>query len=409
MIGRGTGPVALVAHLPYYRHAAEALFAAGLLDTSFCPPMRTRPLPGGHLPYLGKGVRYFNATRVTPGIDALPTTQLWAAQAGALAVQRSALGLHLGTALPVRARLWDAAVTARLGHPRVVHAVSELAGWCTDVGRRRGAFVVCDVRSAHPRAQLAAVSPFLAARGLPYRLPEAGLVDRLERAFASADLLVCNSDYTRRTYLEQGLPEERVVTVRLGCDPDVFARADQPPERFTVLFIGRERHAKGALELADAARALPADSRLWLSGHPDPVTEQALAGVRAEVRFLGPVPANRMPGLYREASVLALPSYSEGFGMVVLEAMASGLPVVVSDRVGAASLVRDGAAGRVVPAGDVEALTDALVSLEADPDERARVGAAGRLVAEARRWTDYGDDLVAMYREVVLPQLTPSS
>ena len=402
---RAQGPVALVAHLPYYRHAADALYGAGLLDSSFCPPMRTRPLPGAHLPYLGKGVRYFNATRVIPEIGDLPTTQLWAAQTGALAVQRAALAMHLGTALPVRARLWDGAVAARLGHPQVVHAVSELTGWCTDVGRRRGAFVVCDVRSAHPRAQVAAVSPFLASRGLPYRLPEAGLLGRLERAFASADLLVCNSEYTRRTYLEQGLPEDRVVTVALGCDPDAFAPAERPPERFTVLFIGRERYAKGALELADAARALPAGSRLWLSGRADPVTEQALAGVRAEVRFLGPVPSNRMPGLYREASVLALPSYSEGFGMVVLEAMASGLPVVVSDRVGAATLVRNGEAGLVVPAGDADALSDALRSLEGDPDRCASAGAAGRAVAEARRWTDYGDDLVSMYRDVVLPQL----
>lgn len=397
--------VALVAHLPYYRHAAEALAGAGILESYFAPPMRTRPLPGGRLPFVGKGFRYFNATRVTPEIDGLPMRRLWVAQGTALAVQRLAIAAHAGNALPVRARVWDAAVSARLGSPGVVHVVSELAGWCASVGRRRGALVVCDVRSAHPRAQIAAVAPFLAAHGLTYRLPEGGIVSRLERAFARADLLVCNSEYTRRTYLDQGLPEDRVVSVGLGCDPEAFHPAAAPPERFTVLFIGRERHAKGVLELAEAARSLAPDSRLWLSGYPDPVTEQALAGVRAEVRFLGPVPPNRMPGLYRESSVLTLPSYSEGFGMVVLEAMASGLPVLVSDRVGASGLVRDGLAGTVVPAGDAEALAAALGDLEADPGLGRRLGSAGREVARANPWEAYGERLVRTYETSVLPRL----
>jgi glycosyltransferase involved in cell wall biosynthesis len=331
--------------------------------------------------------------------------RLWAAQVAALGVQWATSVGGTGTGLPVRARIWDAGAAMHVDRPRVLHVVSELAGWCTSLARRRGALSVCDVRSAHPRAQLASVAPFLARRGLEYRLPERGILRRLERAFATADLIVCNSDYTRSTYLDHGLPDDRVVAVPLGCDVSAFEPAAAPPERFTVVFMGRERHGKGALDLADAARSLSPSSRLWFSGDPDPVTLQALARTNAEVRFLGPIAPDRVSDIYRQASALVLPSYSEGFGMVVLEAMACGLPVVVSDRVGAAGPVRDGAAGFVVPVGDVDALADSLRQLEADVDLVARFGSSARRIAEQHTWSKYGERLVDCYRERVLPLL----
>jgi glycosyltransferase involved in cell wall biosynthesis len=397
--------VVLVAHLSYYRHAAKALAGAGLLDRYVAAPLHTRPVPGGRLPVVGSRVRYFNRTRVDPGLAGVAMHRMWGAQLVALGIQWATMSTGRGTGLPARARIWDAAATAHVGNPRVIHVVSELAGWCTSTARRRGALSVCDVRSAHPRAQLASVVPFLARRGLEYRLPEAGILARLERAFAEADLIVCNSDYTRTTFLEQGLPEERVAAVPLGCDLAAFEPAPAPPERFTVLFVGRERYAKGALDLAEAARSLSPHSRLWFSGDPDPVTIQALARTNAEVRFLGPLPTDRTSEIYRQASVLALPSYSDGFGMVVLEAMASGLPVVVSDRVGAAGPVAEGDAGFVVGAGDVDALGERLRALEADPGLVARRGRAARAVAEQHPWSSYGDRLVTCYRERVLPLL----
>src|SRR5205085_5919320 len=108
---------------------------------------------------------------------------------------------------------------------------------------------------------------------------------------------------------------------------------------------------------------------------PQRVTlERKAEGTR--VRMLGELDEHRLAEAYVAADVFALLSTHEPWGVVVNEAAASGLPLVLSDRVGAArDLLRDGENGLLVPAGDTDAAADALRRLAADPEVRARMGA----------------------------------
>ena len=110
------------------------------------------------------------------------------------------------------------------------------------------------------------------------------------------------------------------------------------------------------------------------------------AGLEAQVVFAGLVPYERIPEELRGADVFALPSLQEGLPLSLLEAMASGLPVVASAVGGIPAVVRDGDDGFLVPAGDVAALGAALVRLANDPVRRARLGEAARRAAQAWSW-----------------------
>jgi glycosyltransferase involved in cell wall biosynthesis len=107
-----------------------------------------------------------------------------------------------------------------------------------------------------------------------------------------------------------------------------------------------------------------------------------MLGLDGLVTFAGAVAPKDMPVFYQRADVFVLPSQNEGMSIALLEAMACGLPVVVTDTGGTEELVREGVNGHVVPWSDVPALTEALTALMADTELRPRMGAASRKVAE---------------------------
>jgi glycosyltransferase involved in cell wall biosynthesis len=113
------------------------------------------------------------------------------------------------------------------------------------------------------------------------------------------------------------------------------------------------------------------------------------------VRFLGFVNQSQLPSVYRAADLFVLPSLFEPFGLVVNEAMLCGLPVAVSDRVGAKyDLVRPDENGYVFPAGDVEALAAILRQILPDGEKRARMGGAARRRMETWSPREYTDSVV---------------
>jgi glycosyltransferase involved in cell wall biosynthesis len=219
----------------------------------------------------------------------------------------------------------------------------------------------------------------------------AGLPRRLFERF----LLV--SAYSAR---DLGAPASRTRLIYGGADASRFFPDEQQP-REGVLFVGRLTPHKGVDRLI---QALPDGTRLNVvgsTGHDARLPEreypsllQALARGR-EVRFVGAAREEDLPGWYRSAAVLALPSVertcfgrhvrvSELLGLAVLEAMASGTPVVASRLGGLPEIIEDGVTGFLVPPGDVGALRERLVQLVRDPLLARRLGCRGREVVSER-------------------------
>lgn len=221
-----------------------------------------------------------------------------------------------------------------------------------------------------------------------------------------ASAVVCIDDQSRAR-LATLVPAEvaaRIVTIRLGVNTQMFSPDTDAPDRdapdsdaadsavFTVVSVGRLAAEKDLPTLVEACAGLSVPWRLLIAGTgPEQATVEAVVdrfGVRDQVSFLGRVEQHDLPALYRQASVVAQTSLSEGVPVVLMEAMACGRAVVATRVGGIPELITDGESGQLVPPRDAAAVTAALQRVASDPDLAASQGAAGR-----RRVLD-GHDLV---------------
>jgi glycosyltransferase involved in cell wall biosynthesis len=192
------------------------------------------------------------------------------------------------------------------------------------------------------------------------------------------------SDYARSQLMKLVEPAcwEKLEIVHCGVDPAIFAPADRGGRAgaLQLLGVGRLVPDKGQAVLLEAvrlARARGVEVELTLVGDgPDRAALEAAAG--PEVRFAGAVGQDRIRELYARADVFCLPSFAEGVPVVLMEAMATGLPVVSTRIAGIPELVEDGVAGLLVAPGRADVVADALERLAGDPGLRARMGRAGR-------------------------------
>ncbi|MEP6666322.1 MAG: glycosyltransferase family 4 protein [Nocardioidaceae bacterium] len=189
--------------------------------------------------------------------------------------------------------------------------------------------------------------------------------------------------------LARVLDDHRVCLIDNGVDPSRFANPETSHRPPRVLYVGLLTPRKGVLDLLEASQLLRdegVEHELWLlGGTPDegpaaavPVHEAA----DGRATLLGTRPPEEMPAAYATADVFCLPSWWEAMPLSVLEAMASGLPVVATDVGDVARAVVDGKTGYVVPVQSPQQLAKALEPLLTDPELRRGMGAASRARVE---------------------------
>jgi glycosyltransferase-like protein len=243
------------------------------------------------------------------------------------------------------------------------------------------------------------------------------LIECQQRAILDPDRLLVVSDHWRELLAADYGVDATVV--RNGVDPDRFgpapaagererfrARAGVGPDTFLILTVGGIEPRKGSVTLLEAmgevaARADGSRSRAVLAvvgGHTffdyRAYRDSALARLPElglvegrDVLLLGTVSEDDLGAWYRAADAFAFPSVKEGFGLVVLEALAAGLPVVASDIPVFAEYLRDGESALLVPPGDPAALAAALGLLSRDPGLRRKLADGGAPLVDRFTWT----------------------
>lgn len=211
--------------------------------------------------------------------------------------------------------------------------------------------------------------------------------NNLAGKLAEARFALAISDFGRSQLMTQ-VPEERwsdIHVVRCGLDPGAFTAVEhQESEFFDVLCVGRLVHLKGQSLLIEACAQLRENgipARVTLVGRgPKRSDLEELCrqnGVQDSVVFTGAVGQDDLRSLFATADVLCLPSFAEGLPVVLMEAMAYGVPVITTRIMGTPELVEDGITGLLVPPGRVDALSAALTRLWNDPGLCRELAQAG--------------------------------
>jgi phosphatidyl-myo-inositol alpha-mannosyltransferase len=212
------------------------------------------------------------------------------------------------------------------------------------------------------------------------------------------------------SFVEGRFRDDGVRIVPNGADVELFAEAEPAPlpDGRRILFVNRLDRRKGFPVMVEAFRLLAEerdDVILVVAGDGQDrgaVSDLPIA-VRAGVVMLGTVPHHEVPPYHAACEVFCAPATGrESFGIVLVEAMAAGLPVVASDIAGYREVLRDGVEGILVPPGDPAALAGAVGGLLDDRAAARRFGRAGRERARRYSWDAVARDLEAVYAEALL-------
>jgi len=240
------------------------------------------------------------------------------------------------------------------------------------------------------------------------------------RIISAADRIIAANPVEREHLAAYyGADRERVAVIPCGVDTELFTPAAPAaakarlglPEAPLLVYVGRLAPIKGLETLLEAMARLPARPFLLIvGGDQDEPQNGHVAHLRRlvatldltdSVRFLGAQPQERLRLFYAASEATVMPSYYESFGMVALEAMACGSPVIASNVGGLTTTVRDGVTGFLVPDGDAAAFAGAIARLLADGDLRWRLGREAVRWASRYRWPCVAEAICREYAHFV--------
>ena len=240
-------------------------------------------------------------------------------------------------------------------------------------------------------------------------------------ACRQADRILTLSDSTRQDVIKwSGVEERKVVVAHCGCGPEFkpihrhhFPEdvqrilSEKLPKKF-ILYLGTFEPRKNVLGIVKAFARLKSETglphRLVLAGREDRDSQTIRKaarelGVLDEIVFLGFVPEKQLPFLYNLADVFVFPSFCEGFGLPVLEAMACGTPVITSNVSSLPEVVGD--AGVTVSPSDVDSLSEAMVELLKRNEMRSQLSQRGLERAKMFKWENMASITLRVYEEVL--------
>jgi glycosyltransferase involved in cell wall biosynthesis len=269
---------------------------------------------------------------------------------------------------------------------------------------RIGVPFVLDQSIGHPDAKVPAYE--LArqqfpkwADGIEARRPEVRAAEQIEHDHAVC--VVAASSFTKRTLSDYGVAATKIRVNPYGVDTDNFVVKpviELRPQRF--IFVGLVNARKGVPLLIEAWRTLrAAGAELWLVGAASKEVSSLLPELPGMKHF-DRVPHKEVPALMQQCTVFVFPSYFEGFGLVLLEAMASGLPVITTTATAGPDIVTEGEDGWIIEPGDVASLVQKMTFCLEYPQIVREMGVRARSTAERFTWSAYGDRWMQILSEV---------
>jgi glycosyltransferase involved in cell wall biosynthesis len=297
-----------------------------------------------------------------------------------------------------------------------------IIGWSSQcrvtvaAAKRLGMIAIVERGSTHIEWQHRELVNEAKLSGLDVEVPDPRTIEQELAEYESADYIAVPSSFVARTFIAAGVPDSKLLINPYGVDLSLFSQAAVLPCRASatqpglrVLHVGGVAPRKGVHYLLEAVARVP-HATLTLAGGISPGMGTHVRKYD-RVKAIGGVSGRHLPRWYLEADVFCLLSIEEGLPLVLLQAMAMGLPVIATPNTGAEDLIQDGVDGFIVPPRDPEAVARRLQQLADAPELRCQMGARARVrVAEEFSWSDYGKRAGAIYKTLTRhsPPRSPS-
>ena len=216
--------------------------------------------------------------------------------------------------------------------------------------------------------------------------------------YEEADFIAVPSKLAKDSFLNKGIPAQKIILTPLGVDTQVFKPAPKNGCNFRIISVGISIK-KGTHYLLKAVNELRIKAlELWLIGKIEDDIRPFLKKYSGTFKYVGRVPQKELYKYYSQGSVSVLFSLDDGFGLALLEAMACGLAVICSDKTGAKDVVREGVDGFIVPTRDTKTLKEKILYLYENPEACQKMGTYAREnVTHKFTWNHYGERIINTY------------
>ena len=229
------------------------------------------------------------------------------------------------------------------------------------------------------------------------------IIEKELREYEEADYVSVPSSFAKKTFLDEGYPEEKVVHIPYGADINEFNPIPKEDKTFRIIYCGGINLRKGVHYLLKAFYELNLPgAELWLIGR---ISEEIKPFIKkydsGKVFCKGPYAQSELYKYYSQGSVFAIMSVEEGMAMVMLQAMACGLPVICTNNTGGEDIIRGGVDGFTIFARDVEKLKEKLIYMYENQNICKNMGRNARERAGKEfTWDNYGERIANIYERL---------
>jgi len=266
--------------------------------------------------------------------------------------------------------------------------------------------------SSHIRTQARLLMEEERRTGTPQDRPTAWRIAREEREYAMTDRVVVLSSFAHRTFLEEGVPAERLRLVPLGADVEKFRPEPQAVRArqrrlvsgapLRVLYVGTMSFRKGLWDLAETARLLGRDGFEFRFVGPQSVEARSiLAKLRPIVSLEAKVPEAALPEVYGWADVFVFPTIEDGYAPVIAQASAAGLPILTTTNCAGPDVIHEGENGWIVPIRSADAFVERLRWCSSHRNDLATMVLRVYERYQPRDWSDVALDFESACREEI--------
>lgn len=302
----------------------------------------------------------------------------------------------------LKAQMFDFWAAQQIEHCDIVVAFAVFALHTLRAAKPYGVITIVERGSAHILYQKDLLEEEYERFGIRISPMDERLVQKQLYEYGEADYISVPSTFAEKTFIERGINSDKLIRVPMGVDLKRFRPVPKEDKVFRVIcFGGGLRKGLHYLLEAMSQLKLPNSELLWIGGIGEEL-KPILAKYNGQYRHIRRVPHSELYKYYSQASVFVSPSLEDGWGHVVTEALACGLPVICTTNTGAADMIREGIDGFIVPIRDVEGLKSKITYLYEHEEERRAMGEAALQRIQEFTWDKYGERICSEYERIVL-------